>query len=88
MVIPGGGAGSRITNVGASTAESVTVVDVTNEEGRSGFSLRDEHLPHDVAVNGSIIATMQRSLADPDSSEILITWTEEGKQFEATCSVS
>jgi hypothetical protein len=88
VVLPGGGDGRRITNVGASTAESVMVVDVTNEEGRSGFSLQDEDLPHDVAVNDSILAGMRKSLADPFSSEILITWSEEGKEFEATYSVS
>ena len=78
----------RIVNVGTVLAADVKVEDVTNPEGRSGLFLLDEGLPHDVPVNDSIEASMDRSLADPFLSRIRIRWIEEGEPYEATYSVS
>ena len=78
----------RIVNAGAVTAQGVNVKDVTNPDGRSGFDLLDDGLPHDVAVNDFIAASMDRSLADPFLSRIRISWTEKGESYDATYSVS
>lgn len=78
----------RITNVGAATAESVTVSDVTNAEGRSGFYILDEELPHDVPVNDAIEAGIERSMADPFVSRIRIHWAEGGEMYDATYSIT
>lgn len=78
----------RIVNVGSATACDVRIDDVTNAEGRSGFSLLDATLPHDVPVNDGIEASMDRSLADPYLSRIRIQWTEEGEPHDATYSVT
>ena len=78
----------RIMNAGAATAQGVNVKDVTNPDGRSGFDLLDDGLPHDVAINDFIAASMDRSLADPFLSRIRISWTEKGESYDATYSVS
>lgn len=76
-----------IVNIGSATAEAVTIRDVTNAEGRSGFYLLDDALPHDVPSGDAIAAGIARTLADPYVSRILITWQESGHEFEATYSV-
>jgi len=78
----------RIVNVGSTTAFDVTVEDVTNPAGRSGFSLLDAHLPHEVPINEAIEASMDRSLADPYLSRVRVAWNEGGEKYEATYSVS
>jgi hypothetical protein len=78
----------RIVNVGSVTARDVRIDDVTNPEGRSGFFLLDDSLPHDIPVHDGIEASMDRSLADPYLSRVRIQWTEEGNSYEATYSVS
>lgn len=78
----------RTVNVGSATASDVHVDDVTNPEGRSGFFLLDDSLPHDVPVHDGIEASMDRSLADPYLSRVRVQWTEEGEPYEATYSVS
>lgn len=78
----------RIVNEGSVTASKVTVKDVTNPEGRSGFSLRDDGLPRDVPPNDAIEASVERSLMDPYLSRVQITWHEESEPYEATYSIS
>lgn len=78
----------RIVNVGNSTALSVTVEDVTNANGRSGFSLLDDQLPHDIPPNDAIESSMDRSIADPYLSRVRITWNEQGQRHEATYSIT
>lgn len=78
----------RIVNVGSVTARDVHIDDVTNPEGRSGFFLLDDSLPHDIPVHDGIEASMDRSLADPYLSRVRVQWTEEGSSYEATYSVS
>lgn len=78
----------RIVNVGSMTASRVTVEDVTNPEGRSGFFLLDAKLPREVPINDAIEASMNRSLADPYISRVRVAWNEGGERHEATYSVS
>lgn len=87
-ILLGGCAKRRITKVRATTAENVASTDVTNEVGRSGFYLQDDDPPRDVAVNESINAYVLKSLADPQVSQIRISWIESGETFESTYSVS
>jgi hypothetical protein len=78
----------RIVNLGSMTASSVTVEDVTNPAGRSGFFLLDAKLPCEVPIKDAIEASMNRSLADPYISRGRVALNEGGEKYEATYSVS
>jgi hypothetical protein len=87
VIVPGEAMSRRLINVGTVTAERTRVTDVTNEEGRSGFSLTEKGLPRDVVVKDFIAASMGKSLADPHTSRILIKWEEGDDIHEQTCNI-